>query len=286
MKKMRLLVLSLFVAGGSMAQNLDLNTWGATDDPTGWSAPLNIFTMLVGDTSVVRATGSVGFGARLNPVDLNALGAPIYASFFSLGADGNGIPQAVRLDSVYFDAKLDNQGVITNQSGVQVSLTKFNGSTVDTIGFGEMIFSGDIASYTRYGIEITYNPAFDGVQPDSAKISIFIGSDDPNSVNSSIWVDQFEFVEIDYTGLTVLNSDQIILYPTIVSNEVTIDFGTEKVERVVILDLAGRLVANVSTTEMNQLNWNTSALQNGTYLVNVMADEFTLLKQTKFVVQH
>lgn len=286
MKKMRLLLLSALVGGSSMAQNLDLNTWGAEDDPTGWSAPVNAFTMIVGDTSVVRATGSVGYGARLNPVDLSALGAPIYASFLSLGADGNGIPQAIRLDSVYFDAKLDNAGVITNQAGVQVVLTKFNGSTVDTIGTGEYIFSGDVASYTNYGIEITYDPTFDGIQPDSVKISIFVGSDDANAVNSSLWIDQFEFVEIDYTGLTVLNSNEIILYPTIVSNEVKIDFGTEEVERVVILDLSGRLVANVSTAEMNELNWNTHALQNGTYLVNVMADEFTLLKQTKFVVQH
>lgn len=247
MKKMRLLVLSLLVAGSSMAQNLDLNTWGAEDDPTGWSAPLNPLAILVGDTSVVQTTGSVASGARLNPVDLSALGAPIYASFLFLGADGNGIPQAVRLDSVYFDAKLDNQGVVTNQAGVQVALTKFNGSTIDTIGTGEYIFSGDVASYTNYGIEIIYDPTFDGIQPDSVKISVIIGSDDPNSVNSSLWVDQFEFVEIDYAGLSVLNSNEIVLYPTIVSNEVKIDFGTEEVERVVILDLSGRLVGNVPT---------------------------------------
>lgn len=289
MKKMRLLVAGMLLTTASCyAQNLNLDTWMSETEPTGWLATFNGFEVIIGgDPSVVEdVNGSVNSAALLQPLDLTAIGTPAAVSLLTLGADGNGIPQATRIDSMYFDGKFDGAGS-SAVAGVQVDLTKWNSSTMtsDTIGSAFQEFTTDVANFTTYGLKIVYLPQFAGVQPDSVHI-VAAAAGDADAAAASFWVDEFRFVELDQTGLTVLDNPAITVYPTLAKDVVNMDFNQEKVSNVVIMDLAGKLIANLDVSNTSFYEYNVSALMNGTYIYTVMSDAYTVQKQGKIVVMH
>lgn len=244
MKKMRLLVLSTLLVGGVNAQNLNLDTWTNSTTATGWTSTLDGYEMLVPgeEPAVNEATGASGSAARLNPLDMNSLGAPVVLSIFGLGTDDNsdltpdGIPYTNRIESIDYQVKFETAADAI--AAVQVYMINGN----DTIGEGGAMFDMAIANYTAQNFMITYDPAFDGVNPTTFSFTAVVFGEDPAATTANFYLDELVLHDVDNTSLNELDGD--LWKVTTNSNEIVVT-GVESGD-VVVYNANGQIVGTSS----------------------------------------
>jgi len=244
MKKMRLLVLSTLLVSGVNAQNLNLDTWTNSTTATGWTSTLDGYEMLVPgeEPPVNETTGASGSGARLNPLDMNSLQVPVVVSVFGLGTDGNGdltpdgIPYTTRIESIDYQVKMEVAG---DAIGI-IQVFMINGS--DTIGEGLANYDLDLSSYTAQNLVITYDPAFDGVDPTTFSFVAGAFGQDPAATTANFYIDEIVVHDVDNTSLNELDGD--LWNVTTNSNEIVVT-GVESGE-VVVYNANGQIVGTSS----------------------------------------
>jgi hypothetical protein len=308
---MKKILFSIVVAVASVCALAQTPTWdfeswtgsGATIEPTGWASG-NVLTAIPGNQqSVFQATSPDVHGGTYamkivtvdvvtNP-DPTQIPDPIGAAFtgtlngptFVLG-----FAYTARPATAEFWYKNTLSGADT--ASFFMWLTKWNGTTRDTIAEGYWETSSSTSTYTHVTVTLIYNPAFPNTLPDTAVV-IFSATGVKcltcGNVGSTLWVD-----DVTFSGWNGVNeypsSNGVILYPNPASVSVNISVDTEDASSVVAYDVTGRAVASASLSEpVNSINKkagviNTSNLSTGLYSYSVIDKSGNILRAGKFNV--
>ena len=204
--------------------------------------------------SNVANTGS--FALRLNS-NADSIGADVMTTF---GLGPNARPDALT-------GMFRTSGIVTDPSDygqAYVFLTKWNGTSRDTIGFGSADLASSPTAFTSFTAPITY---MSGVAPDTAIAYMLYF---PDEANTYVMIDDLSMM---YLMGTKENSAlaQFKFFPNPVSDNATITFNASSAEKgtLIIRDLTGREIKNQSLgllkTGTNAIPVNTSDLKPGLY---------------------
>lgn len=286
-------LLTVFATGFCNAQtNLDLEVWqGASPDvPANWTALLNPYTALLGDTSVVMGGGQSGFAAKLKPVDLTMLGYNFAASFLQYGPTGGGDVFTTRPDSVQFYHMANDATVITE---VGIYLTLYNSSTqvIDTIAKSVSSYSGTVdASFVFTKSKLDYDIVNGNLIPDSLKMVVTALSPVATAASHTAYfsIDEIEFkgtASIVTSLTTYASSSNIKVYPTTVNSNMNFEFGDSNYRVISIYDITGKEIVS-EKADTNRHKMNLSSVESGYYIYKISDGNNRPLKTGKFVVSH
>lgn len=317
---MKKILFSILVSGSSaclFAQipTLDFESWttmnngtlAVPEEPTGWVTGNQLVSIISpgNSTSVTKATGADAHGGlaamKITTVDVVndpsggqlpdptgiAFGGKVQLSPLKLG---NGFPYAARPTTCTFWHKYTPQAGDSASCGVV--LTKWNGTTRDTIAEGGIVIKTAAASYTQSTFTLTYDPAFSTVIPDSMGLGFSatcLATQTCGKVGSILWVD-----DIVFSGSNNINehlsSIGVILFPNPSSGLITISSEASEAMSAVIYDVTGRVVISSSVFKMaaasNTKEWsiNTSELSTGVYSYMLVDNSGTAIRAGKFNV--
>lgn len=193
-----------------------------------------------------------------------------------------GYPYTVRSASLSFACRYTPAG---NDSAFVVAfLTKWNGSSRDTIARGRYATGATTTNYYSTGINMMYDPAFNGVNPDSQRVYISSSVyDKPGAkVGSAFYVDALQWnatpIGINEIEGSLVN---VSVFPNPASSVVTIstDANATKVQ---VMDISGRVVANYDMTG-NMSKIDVQHFSNGLYIFNIY-DAKTIIGRGRFEV--
>lgn len=278
-KKITFLVAFVAATFSSNAQfNFDVNSWSDNVTPTGWFAFLNGNIETFGDTSVVQTTGRTGSAAKMKPIDLSAFNFPAL-SLFQYGETGNGVAISAEFDSVFFYAKqvIGNTDLVGNVTCVT---TQLDGDTVAT---GTINVEGDVANFTRYAFEMIYYPGMEGQTADSLKLDVLNVATAGDFVGIYSIFDDFGLIgATGSVSLNELKKEEILVFPTLTSDEVNVNLGSVVANKILVYSLDGREVLN-SEIEGQSKTISLKNSPNGTYLYHVLNGDSTV-KSGKIVL--
>jgi hypothetical protein len=308
MKKITLsiaLCLAFLFNANAQVPNGFMENWapasmGLPEDPVNWATTniLNSFLLGSNPQSIFKVTDShSGFAAKVTTIrqtNNQTMGTiPDTTGFMVLGSiniDGTLIPTPynypTKPNSLNFYSKYNPNG--TDTALVAVLMFKYN--TVlnkrDTIGEGYYIVGANQNSYVLTTVPITYS--MPSVNPDSMLIFVIASGSNPATgqypkVGSAIFVDHFHF---DVTaGLENKNvSTSVTVYPNPSTFAVNFKFDAEQPKSVVIYDLSGRIIENVSVNS-STLSISTENWSKGFYTYSLIGNDNAVLQTGKFQVQ-
>lgn len=305
---MKKLILLLFVTASSVCAfaqtTMDFETWSG-NDPQGWVSG-NAIMLLGNPQSVFKETlaANVHGGTSsmklvtvtlTNNPDPTSIPDPMGAAFpgvvnmSPLGLK-DGFPYTARPATASFWYKYTPVG--GDSSSCFVMLSKWNGTSRDTIAVGGLVMMG-AAAYTQGNINLIYDGAFSSVFPDSMRLyfsATCYTSLNCGTAGSTLWVD-----DITFTGWNGMNepvsSEGVTLFPNPAVDHVTISVDAlESAASVIAYDAAGKAVASASlTAPTNGTNnktgkINTSALSSGLYSYSIIDTNGNSLRSGKFSV--
>lgn len=305
-------VLTLFafaaVCSTAMAQafipNPGFENWGSSfgedQQPTSWIS-YNIFTAPLidaGNTNSASVTqaGSPdnyqgNYSAKITTVTLvtnpDANNIPYTAGILMAGAVSFSSPYMLsgyvsqqRPMTFSYAAKYTPNG--TDTASCIVALTKWNGSSRDTIAWGLDYMPTAVSSYTVRTINLVYNAAFNNTFPDTCAILFGASSYISPSAGSALWVDALSFT--GYVGVDEINAaNGVSIYPN-PSNDVTyFDFISEEASAIAVYDMTGREVSRVNVNNKRAAvnSWEMTA---GVYTYAVLNKEGNVTSRGKFSV--
>ena len=269
------------------------------DDPAGW-ASLNALTAVGSDTSVFKVTTNPAAGAASVKIrTVKIVGAAIPNPYAPGDLDTAGLlvigkvyisPPGIKYGYNYTwrSANLSFLSKYSPMPGdsafVLVSLTKWNGNSRDTIASGKYETGENTTSYSLQTINLTYNPAFASVVPDSQQIFISssVYNHDGAKIGSSFYVDDFAWS--GYNSIDDLNgtANNVFIYPNPATNDISI---TSSVAAAIIniTDIAGRIVGSYSMTN-NKANIHTTAFASGIYIYTILDQKKALINRGRFEI--
>ena len=147
-------------------------------------------------------------------------------------------------------------GSIVDSALVGITVTKWNGTSRDTIGEGYFLGTTAI-NYTSFTGTVNYDPAFNGVAPDSVLIFLSSSVADNNSdaIGSIFYVDDINLVGVNFNSVEQFNSTENESYGVFqnpASNVLQIQ--SSKItprSNIVIYDAVGHEVSNTQIIDMN-----------------------------------
>lgn len=266
MKKTLLNVLIAGFASAAMAQGPTFNfeSWsgtGANETPTGWvNGNVLVNVLMPGNTqSVFKATAPDVYAGTYamkivtvdvvtnpsptlipDPVGFSAIGAANMVPTPSLKL---GYPFTSRPASVGFYYKYAPTG--TDTAGMFMWLTKWNGTSSDTIAMGAWQLTSAAGSYMPANVTLIYNPTFANTLPDTCGV-IFsatgIGCMTCGNVGSTLFIDDFYFAGWNGIQDGSLNDEGVQVFPNPATSEVSISCYLKEAATVSVIDAAGRTV--------------------------------------------
>lgn len=315
-KKMKKLLLSLSVisvfASGMKAQtNFGLNSWAqiyppfvTAEDPTGW-ASFNVLTSsLTGSmaqtvfkettapyegsaaakivTDVIPASVTIPNpfvpGQNLDTVGMLAIGmVQPTAPYVFYGAPYAARPATLTFASMYTPQPGDSAFVL-------VYLTRWNGASIDTVAKGKYQTGATTASYALNTINLIYNPAFNAVWSDTARVfaSSSIYNHNGAKKGSIFYVDAFSFNGWVSTNDIDGVKNSVTTFPNPATNNVSIKCSvTAKI--VEVMDITGRKVGTYLMND-NAVTIETLGFVPGLYIYNVIDEKNKVLNRGKFEV--
>jgi hypothetical protein len=207
MIKQLLLIGTVAISSFATAQSLtngNFEAWtvnGTYEEPDGW-VTLNIYSFVTGgQIPVTKTTDAHGglYAARVETIttDLEGDGSAdtipgiIYCGVLQLGSEdeGLGIPFAARPDSLTGWYKY--APVAGDTCLIDVTLSKWNGTSRDIIGTGTFSSSAAVADFTRISVPIEYASS---ITPDTMAFVVLGSAGDLPIPGTAIWVDDFSFI--------------------------------------------------------------------------------------------
>jgi len=162
-------------------------------------------------------------------------------------------------------------------------LTKYNGTSRDTIATGQYATNATTTSFALNTITMNYDPAFSTVWADSmiviASSSVFKHSGAKKG--SIFWVDNF--VWAGYNNVNEIETSgnvSVFPNPAVTMINFTSSVNADFVE---VLDVTGRKVGTYSMIG-NSLTIETSSFSAGMYIYNVLNDKKEVINRGKFEV--
>lgn len=293
---------------GAMAQSPDFSfeTWNnvqfstTIQDPQGWASlnTLNVFTAT--PKSVFKETTSpFGGTASAKITTVKVTGALIPNPYQSGDIDTAGLltigqivasPPSIKYGYNYTwrSQVLSFQSMYTPMAGdsafVLATLTKWNGTSRDTIASGKYATGAATTSYSLNSITLTYDPAFAAVVPDSEQIFISssIYNHDGAKIGSTFYIDDIAWSGYNSTDDINGSVNNVFVYPNPATNNISITSSIDAAT-IRITDITGRLLGNYSMTD-NKTNIQTSTFAAGIYIYSVLDQKKNVLNRGRFEI--
>lgn len=309
--KNRLLTISsvVFSVIGSMAQSPDFSfeTWNnvpfstTIQDPQGWASlnTLNVFTStpvsvfkettapFAGATSVKITTVKVTGALIPNPYQAGDIDT---AGFLTVGKIVTSPSPSIIYGYNYTwrSAVLSFQSKYSPIAGdtayVLVTLTKWNGTSRDTIAEGKYATGASSSSYSLNSINLTYDPAFASVVPDSERIFISssIYSHDGAKIGSAFFID-----DLAWSGWNSINDingkvNNVSVYPNPAIDNISFTCSVDAVN-IEINDITGRFAGSCLMTN-NKATIQTASYAPGTYFYQVFNQKKEVINRGRFEI--
>lgn len=290
-----LLIITCFatVSAQDTITNPGFERWtnfGTYDEPNANWHSLNPLTSSVGAVVAFKATGADAHSGdnAIKLVAKSVLGSPT-ASLVTTGTI-NVVQQSVdggctiSARPVALGGWYKYSPVGGDTASFTIILTKWNGSSRDTIGRGSFSTSTAQASYTAFSVPVIY--ALPAV-PDTAQLLFVTSGENSSHVNTTLYVDD---VFYDFsTGIADQKVESLKLYPNPTSGEATLMFNLEGAQHIdiAIFNTMGQLVKGIYTGNtnggLNQVQFTTAGLAKGIYWVRLNAGNAT--QTEKLVVE-
>ncbi|MES2284771.1 MAG: T9SS type A sorting domain-containing protein [Bacteroidota bacterium] len=310
MKKI-LLTISVVASSviGAMAQSPDFTfeTWHdvqfstTIQDPQGWASlnTLNVFTAT--PKSVFKETTSpFGGTASAKITTVKITGAAIPNPYQSGDIDTAGLltigqivasPPSIKYGYNYTwrSQVLSFQCKYTPMAGdsafVLATLTKWNGTSRDTIASGKYATGATTTAYELKSINLTYDPAFATVLPDSEQIFISssIYSHNGAKVGSTFYIDDIAWSGYNSTNETNGTVNNVIVYPNPSTNNINIVASSVDAAIIKITDITGRLIGTYSMTD-NEANIQTTTFASGIYIYSILDQKKNVMNRGRFEI--
>lgn len=293
---------------GVMAQSPDFSfeTWNnvqfstTIQDPQGWASlnTLNVFTAT--PKSVFKETTSpFGGTASAKITTVKVTGALIPNPYQSGDIDTAGLltigqivasPPSIKYGYNYTwrSQVLSFQSMYTPMAGdsafVLATLTKWNGTSRDTIASGKYATGAATTSYSLNSITLTYDPAFAAVVPDSEQIFISssIYNHDGAKIGSTFYIDDIAWSGYNSTDDINGSVNKVFVYPNPATNNISITSSIDAAT-IRITDITGRLLGNYSMTD-NKTNIQTSTFAAGIYIYSVLDQKKNVVNRGRFEI--
>lgn len=273
--------------------------FATVDDPVGW-ASLNALTAVGTDTSVFKVTvGPAAGAASVKIRTVKVVGAAIPNPFAPGDLDTAGLlvigkinisPPGIKYGYNYTwrSAVLSFQSKYTPMPGdsafVLVTLTKWNGTSRDTIADGKYATGASTSTYSLNSINLTFNPSFATVVPDSERIFISssIYSHPGAKIGSAFYIDDMAWSGYNSINDIDANVTTVSVYPNPANNNISFTCAVDA-SVVVVNDITGRLIGSYSMIN-NKTTVLTETFAAGTYIYTVTGKNKEVLNRGKFEI--
>lgn len=158
-------------------------------------------------------------------------------------------------------------------AGFTLILTKWNGTSRDTIGKGGFYTSNTVSEYTSFSVPVNYLSAAD---PDTVQLLFVSGGPNYAHVGSTLFLDDIAF---DFsTDISVTQSQNFKLYPNPAQDQALLTFNSDKQQYidVCLLNAMGQMVRSVYSgscnSGQNQIQVLTQGLPTGIYWLRYTAN--------------
>lgn len=278
-------------------QNGGFENWSPQytyENPDHWET-MNILSVFSNPISAFKATGidkhSGNYALKLKSVFLNNNPAPggihdtigdvfigkvvLSPPSLKLGTPYTGRPEKMEFWSKYVPVGID-------MAGAFVLLQKWNGTTSDTIGFGDIRIDSTL-TYTFFQININYHST---ESPDT--ITIGFASSYKKSkarVGSTLYID-----DVALTGWVGINEssmcgtdEKVKIFPNPARSEINILVQIDEADNVQVMDASGKLIDVYKIQNYNS-NINTALFAEGFYFYYIRNDKNGILTKGKFTV--
>jgi hypothetical protein len=199
MKKMLLLISACFISMNLlMAQptipNNGFEQWTDTATCTSWSTN----NLSLGFYSYDMVTQTTDKYSGSYAIKLKTMSIPYVGTMTGIATTGiynvltgisGGVPMTVK--PVSFSGYFKYSPVNNDTMAIIVIMTKWNGTSRDTIGIGGVMTKQTVSSYTPFDQPIQYNPT--NVVPDTFNIMLVSSAGYAPQVNSTLYVDALAF---------------------------------------------------------------------------------------------
>ena len=189
-----------------------------------------------------------------------------------------GIPYVGRPEKLEFWAKYLPVGI--DLAGVYVALLKWNGTSTDTIAYGDIIIDST-AIYTLFQIDLNY-------QSTSLPDTVIIGfassyKESKARVGSMFYLDDVALT--GWVGIDEKNiySDKVKLFPNPATDEINIFATIDEADNIQIIDVSGKLMGNYKIQNYNA-NINTGLFAEGVFFYEIRNNKNISLTKGKFYV--
>ncbi len=292
MKNFYLILLSLFISIGMLAQNAtpnagfeNWNSLGNRVDPADWNT-LNPNTAIIGVLTCTRASGtdahSGSYAIKLTTKSVFGVTANGIASTGTLittppyGVTG-GIPFTGRPDSITGWYKYTPQGA--DQGFVELQL--LGSVNTDTIGYVRFETpNATVSSFTRFSAPVTY------ISPNNPSNSIWIISSSRGTnpvVNSSIIVDDIAMVFNPTSVATISASNNVQLLNNPASDELHLKLSENSTYLFQLVDISGSVILQ-KTIDASDASINVAAVKSGLYYYQVKSHQALTTLSGKVVI--
>lgn len=311
---MKKLLLTVSVLAGSAAAmraqttpDFNFETWTnvpfstTIQDPQGWASLniLNVFTAT--PVSVFKETTAPAEGtisAKITTVKIT--GAAIPNPYEAGNLDTAGVLAIGQLmpppsqgiiygfNYTWRPTVLSFQSKYTPMAGdsafVVALLTKWNGSSRDTIAWGAYSTGATTTSYSLNSLNMTYDPSFALVSPDSQQvlISSSVYSHNGAKIGSAFYVDAMEWS--GWNSISELNGSNttMTVYPNPATTDITFS-STANFSSIEISDIAGRLIG-IYPAAGNKVNIITANFIAGMYFYTVKDENKQIIGRNRFEI--
>lgn len=301
-------VAAMAVAGNAQAfiPNSGFESWSSTagedQQPTGWIS-YNIFTFSLFETNGPNPTSvtqagtpdnyqgnysakitTVSLVSNPSPTDVPNTAGVLYTGTVSFSSPYMfpGYASQQRPASLSYFAKYTPAGI--DSAYCFVAVTRWNGSSRDTIAVGLDYIPGAISSYQQRNVGLIYDIALASAIPDTISVMFSASSPYAPQVGSALWVDAVAFS--GYVGIEDPSfNNGVSVYPNPSATITQFDVTADNAGQVVVYDMTGR---EVTREKFNGkvARVNSAELANGSYTYSIMSTTSEVLARGQFAVAH
>lgn len=192
---------------------------------------------------------------------------------FKVGKGGN---NAIDMTGNQLHGQLNNMDKsnwIVATSSIEDIVAKDIAFSIDPIDVKTTLQGNTITVTQTEDAKYSWMNCLDKSLIDNEKEATFttsVGGDYAAIVQVKSCIDTSKCEKIIITNLNDANNNDVQVLPTIVSDQLSIHLGNNTNCSIVITDLTGRVITNLSTTTESVVTVETGSLQAGQYLVNVV----------------
>ncbi len=296
--------LALTASAQQYIPNAGFETWGTSvgEDiqPTGWIS-YNVFTSALIDpgntnpTSVFQAGAPDNFqgtySAKITTVDLvtnpSATTIPTRGSFLTVGSISFTAPYLYagyqftsRPTTFTYEAKYTPVG--SDSAFTLVYLTKWNGTSRDTVAAGYDLFPTALSTYQARTINLIFDATLSGVLPDTAQVFFSSSSVYNSQIGSALYVDALGFS--GYNGINEsAQNNGVDVYPNPSTTITNFDVVSEEAYEVIVNDMTGREVSRLMISNKNA-KLNSYLMAEGIYSYSIISNNNEVLSRGKFAI--